>query len=185
MKLLRTDLLSGCSIALVDGAAGLRSLLESLGAGVVEVVAGELADEGAAQAWASGVGPLDALVCDVGADGLEALDRAWPVIQGVAAGSFIPSGPPGDGATRKVVLVGPRAGDGGPVDAEPARAALENLARTLSIEWARYSIVATMIAPGSSTTADEVATLVAFLCSSAGHYYSGCRFSLGAVTDAR
>jgi NAD(P)-dependent dehydrogenase (short-subunit alcohol dehydrogenase family) len=191
MKLLRGDLLRGCSIALVDGAAGLRWLLESLGALVLDVAARELGEDGVAEEWARERGPLDALVCDIGFtagdDGsrLEALDRAWPVIQGVAAGSLIPSGPPGGGATRKVVLLGPPAGDGGSVDSEPARAALENLARTLSIEWARYSIVATMIAPGAGTTADEVATLVAFLCSKAGHYYSGCRFSLGAVTDPR
>ena len=66
-------------------------------------------------------------------------------------------------------------------DAEAARAALENLARTLSAEWARYGITVTAIAPGRSTTDDEVASLVAFLTSVAGDYYSGCRFELGAI----
>jgi hypothetical protein len=104
----------------------------------------------------------------------------------VVADSVIPAGPPADGATRKVLLIGPRpagaAGAGG-ASSEPARAALENLARTLSVEWARFAIVTAMVAPGEQTTDEQVAMLVAFLCSSAGHYYSGCRFSLGGVTD--
>jgi hypothetical protein len=129
---------------------------------------------------AVGDGAPDALVCRV--ESLAAMDGAWPVIQGVAAGSMIPAGAPDGGGTRKVLLIGPRAGG---VDAEPARAALENLARTLSIEWARHGIVAAMIAPGAGTGDDEIAKLVAFLCSRAGHYYSGCRFSLGVVTDRR
>ncbi len=55
-----------------------------------------------------------------------------------------------------------------------ARAGLENLARTLSIEWARYSITAVAVAPGAATAADEVGALVAYLASPAGAYFSGC-----------
>lgn len=150
-------------IALHDCADTLREPLVSLGATVVE---------------AGGAAP-DALVC--GVSSLAALDTAWPVIQGVASGSMIAAGVPDGGVTRKLLLVGPAAGV---PDAEPARAALENLARTLSIEWARYGIVTAMIAPGVDTRDQDLATLVAFLCSRAGHYYSGCRFSLGTVTDA-
>jgi hypothetical protein len=68
----------------------------------------------------------------------------------------------------KVVFVAPR-------DDAPQRAALENLARTLSIEWARYGITPTAILPGSD---EDVAELVAFLASPAGNYYSGCAFTL-------
>jgi hypothetical protein len=160
---LRPGLLDGAQIALHDCADTLREVLVSLGATVVET-------DGAAP---------DALVC--GVLSLAALDATWPVIQGVASGSMIPAGVSDGGATRKLLLIGPAAGA---PDAEPARAALENLARTLSIEWARYGIVTAMIAPGAGTGEEEVATLVAFLCSRAGHYYSGCRFSLGTVTDA-
>jgi hypothetical protein len=65
--------------------------------------------------------------------------------------------------------------------AEAACAALENLARTLSVEWARFEITAVAITPGPTTTAAEVAELVCFLLSPAGGYFSGCRFDLGAV----
>jgi hypothetical protein len=68
--------------------------------------------------------------------------------------------------------------------AEATRAALENLARTTSIEWARYAIRPTAIAPGDGTSAEEVASLVAFLASPAGDYCSGCLFSLGEVAPA-
>jgi hypothetical protein len=49
------------------------------------------------------------------------------------------------------------------------------------VEWARFGITATSIAPGPSTRDAEIATLVAFLVSPAGGYFSGCRFELGAV----
>jgi NAD(P)-dependent dehydrogenase (short-subunit alcohol dehydrogenase family) len=165
MATLRTGLLDGFQITTHECSEVLVSQLVALGATVV--APGE-------------AGVPDALVCDVGS--LDALDEAWPVIQGVVADSMIPAGPLPDGGTRKVLLIGPRPGGTGAPSSEPARAALENLARTLSVEWARFSIVAAMVAPGEDTTDEQVATLAAFLCSSAGHYYSGCRFSLGGVT---
>jgi NAD(P)-dependent dehydrogenase (short-subunit alcohol dehydrogenase family) len=77
------------------------------------------------------------------------------------------------------VLISPAA-DAGP-HAEAARAGLENLARTLSVEWARYGITVTAMAPGASTTEAELTDLVCFVLSRAGDYFSGCRFDLGAV----
>ena len=68
----------------------------------------------------------------------------------------------------KVILIAPR-------DDAAQRAAHENLARTLSIEWSRYGITPTAILPGSE---QDVAELVAFLASPAGDYYSGCTFTL-------
>ena len=167
MATLRAGLLDGIQITTHECSEVLVSQLVALGATVVA------AGEG---------GVPDAIVCDVGS--LDALDEAWPVIQGVVADSMIPAGPLPDGATRKVLLIGPRPAGTGASSSEPARAALENLARTLSVEWARFSIVAAMVAPGEDTTDEQVATLAAFLCSSAGHYYSGCRFSLGGVTKS-
>ena len=82
----------------------------------------------------------------------------------------------------RVLLIAPEP-DAGP-HAEAARAALENLARTLSVEWARYGITAVAITPGAGTSDVEVAELVCFLLSEAGGYFSGCRFALGTVAPA-
>ena len=61
-----------------------------------------------------------------------------------------------------------------------ARAALENLARTLSVEWSRHGIRTTTIAPGARTQVDHLASLAVYLASPAGDYFSGCVFSLDA-----
>ena len=101
-----------------------------------------------------------------------AADPAWAAARA--------AGPGGDDRGRgggKVVLIGPAPGAG--PRAEAARAALENLARTLSIEWSRYAIRTTAILPGDATSPDEVGAVVAFLASPAGDYYSGCVMDLG------
>ena len=100
------------------------------------------------------------------------LGAVWDVVHAAANASLIPQ------ERGKIVLVGPRP-DG--VHAQALRDGLENMARTLSIEWARYGILPTMVAPGAQTGDDEVATVVAYLVSHAGDYYSGCRFELGSV----
>jgi citronellol/citronellal dehydrogenase len=76
---------------------------------------------------------------------------------------------------KLVVLAPPAQAEG---QAGAARAALENLARTLSIEWSRHAIRIATVAPGPRTRAGEVADLVAYLASPAGDYFSGCVFSL-------
>ena len=78
--------------------------------------------------------------------------------------------PPGPGL---IVLLSPQ-----PKDAHhaAARAGLENLARTLSVEWARHAIRPVTIHQGSDPRA--TAELVAFLASRAGAYYAGCAFTL-------
>lgn len=70
-----------------------------------------------------------------------------------------------------VVLVGPRPGDAW---AAALRAALENTARTTSVEWARFAVRPVAVLPGERTTDDEVDALVAWLLSPAGAYFSGC-----------
>jgi NAD(P)-dependent dehydrogenase (short-subunit alcohol dehydrogenase family) len=108
------------------------------------------------------------------------LDGAWEATRAVANAAFI-----GAGRGGRVVYLAPApapAPAGGAAHdaayADAARAGLENLARTLSIEWARYSITLVAVAPGSQTSAGEVAMVAAFLGSPAGAYYSGCQFDL-------
>ncbi len=107
-----------------------------------------------------GAGELAVHDASEAADALAALDGAWAFVRPLEA--------------ELIVLIAPRA------DAA-ARDGLENLARTLSVEWARRAMRVVAICPGPATSAQEVAELIAFLASAAGGYYSGCRFDLGAV----
>jgi hypothetical protein len=112
------------------------------------------------------------------------LAGSWQVTQAVAERAFLAGGRGG-----RIVYVTPPAGADGssPVEhADAARAGLENLARTLSIEWARHGITAVAIAPGAngsdpSASGSEVAALVAYLVSPAGAYFSGCLLDLRGV----
>jgi NAD(P)-dependent dehydrogenase (short-subunit alcohol dehydrogenase family) len=107
------------------------------------------------------------------------LDVAWEASHTVANAAFIEQARPG----RIVYLAPPAAsgeadGGAGAEHADAACAGLENLARTLSIEWARHAITTVAIAPGASTRADDVAALCAYLASPAGAYFSGCLLDL-------
>jgi NAD(P)-dependent dehydrogenase (short-subunit alcohol dehydrogenase family) len=182
---LRAELLAGRAIAVAGGApSSIGGALERLGASVEVMPAdGSLGeDEERVGEWARSRGRLHAVVYDArqafGSGGEQALsdslEAAWIAVREVANGALIPAAEPG-----KVVLVGPEP-DAGPL-AEAARAGLENLARTVSVEWARFAVTAAMVAPGSETTEDELAELVCFLVSPAGEYLSGCRLELGTV----
>lgn len=129
----------------------------------------------------AGGGPIHALVVDgrgvftsagAGRDGLRVcLEAAWNVTRAVANAALIPSQQGG-----RIVYLAPAQGDG--LHAQACCAGLENLARTLSIEWARHAITPVAIAPGDRTEAEEVATIVAYLASPAGAYFSGCVLDL-------
>jgi NAD(P)-dependent dehydrogenase (short-subunit alcohol dehydrogenase family) len=118
------------------------------------------------------------------------LDGAWEATRAVANDAFIEPRRPGRivylaPATSAVPEPSPGARADSPAQppwgveyAEAARAGLENLARTLSIEWARYAITLVTIAPGERTSGVEVAALTAYLGSPAGAYFSGCLFDL-------
>jgi NAD(P)-dependent dehydrogenase (short-subunit alcohol dehydrogenase family) len=106
----------------------------------------------------------------------DCLDGAWQATRAVATAAFIDSGRPGRVVYIAPVAASDRARDAAHADA--ARAGLENLSRTLSIEWARYAITLVTIAPGERTSAAEVAAATAFLGSTAGAYFSGCLFDL-------
>lgn len=163
--MLRDGLLTGTTIVIAD--------------------AGELGHAAAQRATALGAhvehhpehdGPADVLVYDATpADGARAaLDAAWLAIRPVATGAMI------DRGGGRIVLLAPPPGG---AQAAAARAGLENLARTLSVEWARFQVRPVTILPGAETSPADVAELVAFLASPAGEYYSGCAFELGAATS--
>ena len=178
MTVLRQGLLDGRDAALAGGVApAVAQALAGLGARVRELDLG--LDEDGAREWAAAAAPLHALVFDLGslfADGGQvrlgvALESAWVAVRGVATGALIPGG------AGKVVLIAPRAASG--TFASAARDALENLTRTLSVEWARYGVTTVTIAPGARTGDDALAELICFLVSPAGDYFSGCAFELG------
>ena len=178
--LLRPRLLDGRVVALGGGGTGavLGGPLAALGAATASLPAAPDED-----AMAAAVDPgTHALVHDLrpafaagGGDGAlrAALDLAWVTIRAVANAAFIAGSRGG-----KIVLVAPAPDDAGPA-AAGVRAAAENLARTLSIEWARHGVTTVAIVPGAATTDAELAALAAFLVSPAGDYWSGCRLALG------
>jgi citronellol/citronellal dehydrogenase len=124
-------------------------------------------------------GVADALVVDgagllAAAQGDEALLAAmqacWDLTRALASAGMVEQG----GGLAVLIAPAPGAGE----HAAAAAAGLENLARTLSIEWARFDTRAVTIAPGNATGPAEIATLVAYLASPAGDYYSGCLLDL-------
>ncbi len=100
------------------------------------------------------------------------LQACWTVSRAVANAAFIPAAQGG-----RVVLLAPAAGE---QHARAAVAGLENLARTLGTEWARYRITTVALAPGpaAQTPPGGLATLLAYLASPAGAYFSGCLLDL-------
>jgi NAD(P)-dependent dehydrogenase (short-subunit alcohol dehydrogenase family) len=104
------------------------------------------------------------------------LDGAWEMTRAVANAAFIDPGRAG-----RIAYLAPAPGTGAAElgrHADAARAGLENLARTLSIEWARHNIATVTITPGVQSSDQEVAALVAYLGSPAGAYFSGCVLDL-------
>jgi NAD(P)-dependent dehydrogenase (short-subunit alcohol dehydrogenase family) len=171
---LRKGLLEGQSVVLVDDVpASVDELLSSLGANLAAL---SEPDEERMLERARAAAPVNSIVCSSGAE-LEGIERAWIAIRAIASGALIPAG------AGRIVLLAP--GAAASPHACAVRAALENLARTLSVEWARYGITTTTIWPRSGTQEGELAELVAYLCSPAGAYFSGCRFDLGGLARMR
>lgn len=178
MTVLRHGLLDGRAVVLAGGVApAVAGALAGLGARTHEL--DPALDEDGVRDWAARLAPLHALLFDAtrtfGEGGQTrlgaALEAAWVATRGVANGALIPGG------AGKVLLIAPRP-SGGPF-AGAARAALENLARTLSVEWARHHVTAVALAPGARSADDELAELISFLVSAAGEYFTGCVFELG------
>jgi NAD(P)-dependent dehydrogenase (short-subunit alcohol dehydrogenase family) len=208
-RLLRPGLLKGVSVLLagvgVDGGGGAGDAVETAAAALDAQVSRCLPIAGAsheqqeaavddAVTGALGEMPsIDMLVVDAAAlfarergdaqdpstkgsaGALEAcLRAAWMLTRSVFNLAFLPAQRGG-----RILFLAPAPGG---EHSAPALAGLENLSRTLSIEWARHGVTAVTIAPGPATTAGEVAALAAYLASPAGAYFSGCLLDLRAGT---
>ena len=167
--ILRDGVLTGASVVIAGAGelgAAVRARAEALGAAVASRDVDPLGEQVAFE------GDADVLIFDGSEiDGMQAvLDGAWLAVRPVATAAMIEHG------GGLIVLLAPR--PGGAVEAA-ARSGLENLARTLSVEWARFGVRPVAVLPGAATSSAEVAELVAFLASAAGAYYSGCAFTMG------
>jgi len=135
-----------------------------------------------------------------------AVEAAWSVTREVAIRAMIPH------RSGLVVFVAfsPRRGIPGMVHATAARAAVENLAAGLSLEWSRYGIRSVAVAPGTILTdglrvqypqeaidewtravplgrlgdPDEVGELVAYLATDAARYVTGTTVVIDGGADA-
>lgn len=134
-----------------------------------------------------------------------ALDAAWELTRAVAIRSMIPGG------EGLVVFLGfsPRRGIPGFAHAAAARAALENLAQGLALEWSRHSIRAVCVVLGNVDTEglagygpeeleaarrqvplgrlgqpEEVGETIAFLATAGGAYITGSSVLVDGGLDA-
>jgi citronellol/citronellal dehydrogenase len=190
LDVLRPGVLEDLTLCVVGDGATERERAAALGARVV-TVDGDLADEDAVSVAVGALGHIDVLVVDAasafadaggGMTGLRrAVDDGWNVVRAVVNASWVSEGE-SEGAAAgggKVVFLAP-ATDAGE-HANAVGAALENAARTLSVEWARFGVRITAVRPREGASADERAELVAFLASPAGDYFTGCSFYPGAA----
>jgi citronellol/citronellal dehydrogenase len=131
-------------------------------------------------------------------------EGTWLMTHAVATKAMIPA----QGGKIVNVTLSPHHGLPGMVHSSAARAAVENMTRALSIEWARFNIRLTAIASGHFATEalkkypqpvyegvartvplqrlgepEEQAWLVAFLASPAGDYFSGAILTLDGARD--
>ncbi len=213
-ELLRPDLLGESSILVVTASSAHddtsaesfgRSVCETcewLGARVHpharDLAAGEAEMDATVATAASEMGGIDTpggidmLVVDGAAmfasGGLrECLDGTWDATRAVVNLAFLRDESTA-AHTRRIVYLAPSPGAARSrivPQADAARAGLENLARTLSVEWARHEIKLVTIALGDESTAGEVAALCAYLASPAGAYFSGCQLDLRGLAETR
>ena len=146
---------------------------------------------------------------DITAKGFDTVVRlnlggTWLMTHAVATRAMIPAG----GGKIVNVTLSPHHGLPAMAHSSAARAAVENMTRVLSIEWARFQIKLTAVAAGHFETEalekypepvrqnaartvplgrlgrpEEHAWLVAYLASPAGDYYSGCVITLDGARD--
>jgi citronellol/citronellal dehydrogenase len=193
--------------------------------GSAEFEALDIRDEEAVDGFMDGVvdrhGRLDVLVNNAGGQFLSPAEAitpkgfrtvielnvqgTWQMTHAAATKAFIPQ------REGKVVsiTVSPHMGFPGMVHTGAARAAVENMTRTLSVEWARFGTklvavaigqfdtetlrtkypqaivdnVAGTVPLGRLGTEDEMAWLMAYLASPAGDFFSGCVITLDGARD--
>jgi hypothetical protein len=171
-EILRAGLLDGVSVRFehlgaAEPAGRLLDALTRLGAAVA---AGPLTGADALVLDCSTWSTTDGELGPGGAEPLlELLNRVWSGVLAGAVEGLIPAGHGG-----RILFIAP--------EATAAAAALENLSRTLSVEWARHSITAVTLVPGSGTDPEDLATVVAYLLSPAGAYFSGTRLDLDSLS---
>jgi citronellol/citronellal dehydrogenase len=188
LDVLRPGVLEGLTICVVGDGTAERERAAALGARVV-TVDGDLADEDAVAMAVGALGPIDVLVVDAASEFAEAgggmaglrraVDDGWNVVRAVVNAGWIGEGREARADAGKVVFLAPVADAG--EHANAVGAALENAARTLSVEWARFGVRITAVRPRAGAAPDERAELVAFLASPAGDYFTGCSFYPGAA----
>ncbi len=195
------------------------------GGGKADVVAADIRDEAAVGGLVDGVvdrhGRIDVLVNNAGGQFLSPAEAispkgfrtvielnvqgTWLMTHAAATKAFIPQ------RSGKVVSVtlSPHHGMPGMVHSGAARAAVENMMRTLSIEWSRFGIklcaiaagqfdtetlrtkypkevtenVASTVPLGRLGTEEEMAWLVAYLASPAGDFFSGTVLTIDGARD--
>jgi citronellol/citronellal dehydrogenase len=129
----------------------------------------------------------------------------WLMTHAAATRAFIPQG----GGKVLSVTLSPHNGMPGMVHSGAARAAVENMMRTLAIEWSRFGIKLCALAAGQFATetlltkypqvvvdnlersipigragrAEEMAWLVAYLASPAGDFFSGTTITIDGARD--
>jgi citronellol/citronellal dehydrogenase len=129
----------------------------------------------------------------------------WQMTHAAATKAFIPQ----QGGKVISVTLSPHNGMPGMVHSGAARAAVENMMRTLSVEWARFGIRLCAVAAGQFDTevfrtkypeaivagaarsvplgrlgtAEEMAWLITFLASPAGEFFSGTTITLDGARD--
>ncbi|MSO41014.1 MAG: SDR family oxidoreductase [Solirubrobacterales bacterium] len=193
--------------------------------GKAETFAADIRDEEAVETLMDGVierhGKLDLLVNNAGGQFLSPAEAispkgfrtvielnvmgTWLMTHAAATKAFIPQ------ESGKVISVtlSPHNGMPGMVHSGAARAAVENMMRTLSIEWSRFGIRLVAVAPGQFDTEtlrtkypqevvdnvagtiplgrmgteEEMAWLMAYLASPAGDFYSGCVITMDGARD--
>jgi len=133
------------------------------------------------------------------------VDAAWDLTHEVAGRTMIPR------RSGVIFFIGfsPRRGIPGFAHAASARAALENLASGLALEWSRYGIRSVCVAPGNISTEglagygapaveraerevplgrlgrpEEIAATIAFLASDGGAYVTGTTIVVDGGVDA-
>jgi citronellol/citronellal dehydrogenase len=193
--------------------------------GSAEAVAADIRDEDAVGALVDGLlerhGRLDLLVNNAGGQFLAPAETisgkgfrtvtelnvqgTWNMTHAAATKAFIPQ----RGGKVVSVTLSPHQGMPGMVHSGAARAAVENMMRTLSIEWARFGIRLCAVAPGQFDTEvfrtkypaevvetvprtiplgrlgrpEEMAWLVAYLAGPAGDFFSGAVLTIDGARD--